>query len=71
MKKPKPDPSSIRHAMRTLKAGRYETVFIGDTHVDATAAKRAGIKSIIYRNGKCGDYRIRDLSSVKRIVWGL
>lgn len=43
---PKPHPEALLLALKTLRLGANETVYIGDTHVDIEAARAAGMMSI-------------------------
>ena len=40
---PKPDPTSIRHVMNLLAVVSERTVYVGDSGIDADAAKNAGV----------------------------
>jgi HAD superfamily hydrolase (TIGR01509 family) len=48
VKKKKPDPEGILKALSGLKAGKEESVFVGDASTDIKAATAAGIPSILY-----------------------
>ena len=47
----KPDPASVKMAMKKLKIKPSETCLIGDTHQDIETAKRAGIRCIAVTYG--------------------
>ena len=43
----KPDPEGILSALKALKVEAREALFVGDSLSDITAAKRAGVKSVL------------------------
>ena len=43
----KPDPEGILNALNALEVEAHEALFVGDSISDITAAKRAGVKSIL------------------------
>ena len=42
----KPDPAPLEHALELLRAGRDESVYVGDSPFDIRAAKGAGVHSV-------------------------
>jgi phosphoglycolate phosphatase len=66
----KPHPEGLLKAMTFLNVTSDEAVYIGDTAVDAEAAKAAGIPSIIFSQTKpsFGDYRISDLAELPEFI---
>ena len=51
LRKGKPHPEILRRIMRRFGALPEETVFVGDMPIDAQAAKRAGVRSVIVSTG--------------------
>ena len=49
--RPKPDPSSLFLAMESCGASKETTLYLGDTAVDAEAARRAGIDFVAVTTG--------------------
>ncbi|OGT26825.1 MAG: hypothetical protein A3I77_07275 [Gammaproteobacteria bacterium RIFCSPLOWO2_02_FULL_42_14] len=47
----KPDPLPLQHACQLLGVPCHEAVYIGDMQTDVEAAKRAGMKSIVFSHG--------------------
>jgi len=47
---PKPHPESIARILETLRIGKNETVFVGDSEIDKQTASSAGVKFIAYKN---------------------
>ena len=58
----KPAPDSLLLALKKLKVKRNEAIFVGDTHNDILAGKRAKITTIGY--GIKGDFRISSLKEI-------
>lgn len=59
--KHKPDPEPLLLALKQLAIPPEESVYIGDTNTDIEAAKRAGMKVIVYtKNTVSGADRITD-----------
>ena len=54
VKRPKPDPEGLRTAMARLGAGPEDTLFCGDTVLDAGAAQNAGTHFAAVLNGTTG-----------------
>lgn len=54
LQKRKPDPDSILHACNLLKQDPTTCLYIGDTLVDVTASKAAGVKSLVVLYGYIG-----------------
>ncbi|MDP4152378.1 MAG: HAD-IIIA family hydrolase [Bacillota bacterium] len=44
--KPKPDPSSLLHIMKTLSVSPQETLYVGDSNIDIFTAHNAGVKAV-------------------------
>ncbi len=68
MKHPKPNPEALKKLMKHFNVKPHEALYIGDTSFDSRAAKRAHVVSIIYKNKKLGDYHIRDIIQIKKII---
>ena len=67
--RPKPDPEPLRLIMDRLGAVEEETIFIGDSEVDAETARGAGVPLVAYRNrALTAAYHISHLSEIKEIV---
>ena len=67
--RPKPDPEALTLIMDRLGVGKEETIFIGDSEVDAETALRAGVSLAAYRNPALkADYHVSNLSEIKDIV---
>ena len=54
VKRPKPDPEGLRTAMARLGSGPEDTLFCGDTVLDAGAAQNAGTHFTAVLNGTTG-----------------
>jgi len=50
VKNPKPHPESIARIVETLRIGKNEAVFVGDSEIDKQTAVSAGVKFIAYKN---------------------
>lgn len=67
--KPKPNPQVIQKVIKHFNVKPSETIYVGDTHVDSEAAKRAGVISIILINKKDGgDYKVKDLLEIIKVI---
>jgi len=67
--RPKPDPESINLILETLKIPAGQALFIGDSEVDAAAARAAGVDLAAYRNSALtAEYHLENLDQVKTIV---
>lgn len=51
LKKGKPHPEILNKIMERFKAKPFESVYIGDMHIDAQAGRRAKVKTIIVTTG--------------------
>lgn len=51
LERKKPDPLPLQHACRLLGVLSHEAVYIGDMHTDVEAAKRAGMRNIVFSYG--------------------
>jgi HAD superfamily hydrolase (TIGR01509 family) len=47
---PKPDPRVMAHTLEGLGLGREEVVYVGDSSVDESLARAAGVRLIAFRN---------------------
>jgi len=54
----KPDPAPLRHCLKLLGAGPEETLYVGDSEIDADTAAAAGLGFALYSGG----YRKRPLA---------
>jgi HAD superfamily hydrolase (TIGR01549 family) len=69
--RPKPDPEALRLIMDRLGVVEEETIFIGDSEIDAEAAARAGVALVSYCNlALPAVYHVSSLSEIKEIVEG-
>lgn len=50
VKKPKPDPESIKLILDTLRVKKERALFVGDSEIDRIAALSSGIKFVAYKN---------------------
>jgi len=67
--RPKPDPESINLILETLKIPADQALFIGDSEVDAAAARAAGVDLAAYRNSALpAEYHLENLAEVKTIL---
>jgi HAD superfamily hydrolase (TIGR01549 family) len=69
-KKPKPDPEPILVALGKLNSKPEESIYVGDSDIDAIAAKAARVKAIIYSNKKVpnADFYIDSLNEIELIA---
>ncbi|WP_459616042.1 HAD family hydrolase [Bordetella sp. 2513F-2] len=49
--RPKPDAEPLRQAFAALGVTADQSAYIGDTHVDALSASRAGVPFLLFRSG--------------------
>lgn len=63
--KSKPEPDIFLHAAEKLKVEPHKCIVIEDSHNGATAAKRAGMKCIGFKNPNSGN---QDLSIADKII---
>ena len=50
VKNPKPHPESIEKILETLRLGKDEAIFVGDSEIDRQTAAAAGVEFIAYKN---------------------
>lgn len=48
---PKPDPAPVRHALAALDAGPEQAILIGDSGIDAAAARAFSIPFLLFQGG--------------------
>ena len=54
---------------KRLRIRKKQVLYVGDSFADSIAAKRAGVKCVIYRNNRLrADYHINDFKALKRIL---
>ena len=63
----KPDPDIVHAALKRAKARPEDAVMIGDTPYDLEAARRAGVRAIVFR---CGGWSDADLKGADAIYDG-
>ena len=51
LEKRKPDPEPLLHTMRALGSDAAQTLYVGDSEVDAETAERAGLPFALYTRG--------------------
>lgn len=67
--RPKPDPECLNNIMAELGVSTAETLYIGDSEVDAQTARAAGVPLIAYQNPKLDAWRhIQSLNQVKGLL---
>jgi len=59
LKKGKPHPEILQKIMQRLKAGPQQTLYVGDMPIDAQAARRAGVKSVVVATGSASIRQLR------------
>jgi len=64
VKYPKPNPESIKKALKILKLKPEEAVYVGDFHTDHKAAKDAGLKAIMLDKKCQTKYHIKSLKEL-------
>lgn len=68
---PKPNPESIFLILDRLKVRAGQTLFVGDSEVDAATAEAAGVSLAAYKNQALpAAFHIEDLGRIKTIVTG-
>ena len=68
---PKPDPEVLIRVVDHFSVETREVIYIGDSSVDETAARGAGVVLAAYQNPKmAADYHIERLTEVKAILNG-
>ncbi|MEW6266208.1 MAG: HAD-IA family hydrolase [Thermodesulfobacteriota bacterium] len=66
---PKPDPEMIELALKRLNVPAREALYIGDSELDARAARAADVRLAAYKNPDLeADYHLDDLAQVKDIL---
>ena len=66
---PKPHPEQLLYLLRVFKIAPLEMLFIGDSELDAAAAREAGVPFVAYANQALpADHHISDLSQVMRLL---
>ncbi len=77
VKKVKPHPDHLIHAMKSLKISGKETIMVGDHMIDIQAGKRVGMKTVGVLTGRTNkeefekagaDYILASVSEIYRIV---
>ena len=74
IRKHKPWPHQINYVIRKMRKKGFkfrkdEILYVGDSYTDSIAAKRAGVKCVIYRNNRLKtDYHINDFKKLKLIL---
>lgn len=67
----KPHPESVLLILEKLKVPAHEAIFIGDSEIDARAARAAGVKLAAYRNPELiADVHIDDMLEMKTVLGG-
>lgn len=59
----KPDPAPLLHALDALGATAAEAIFIGDSDVDAAAARRCGMPFLLFEGGYGGAIEDSDVAA--------
>jgi HAD superfamily hydrolase (TIGR01509 family) len=73
---PKPDPTAISELMKQLEITPEQALMVGDFALDIEAGKRAGIATVLVRNGDSrskgleADYEIDNLLELLEIIDG-
>ncbi len=63
---PKPHPESLHHILAMWRLGRGDIVFVGDSSVDQTTARRAGVRFWAYKNPSLdADLHVPDFMALK------
>ncbi len=69
--RPKPFPDMLLRVLEYFKAEPGQTLYVGDSEVDETAAKAAGIQLIAYKNPRLdAAFHITGLNEIETIVDG-
>jgi len=64
--RPKPDPEGVRMIMRRLGVEPDRTIYVGDSSIDQTTAREAGIAFWAYRDPELeADLHFRDFSGLR------
>ncbi|HHW97480.1 MAG: HAD family hydrolase [Myxococcota bacterium] len=68
----KPDPAAMKQVLDALEAGAEQAVMVGDSWVDAAAAKAAGMQFVLVRTGMWKTVEVNDdmvvLDQIKNLV---
>ena len=66
---PKPHPEALIRILEALEVGRENTLYVGDSPVDAQTAAAAGVPFVAYRNGALpADYHASRMWDVAALV---
>jgi phosphoglycolate phosphatase len=66
---PKPHPEALNKVAAHFAVGPEQVLYVGDSQVDETAAKAAGIAFVAYRNpALTADYHIRQLAEIPGLL---
>ncbi len=66
---PKPHPEAINRVVDHFSVTPGEVIYVGDSQVDESAARAAGVAFVAYRNpALAADHHIRRLAEVARLV---
>jgi len=69
VRQPKPHPESLLKILKHFGFSPHEAIYIGDSEIDALAAKEAGIPLIAYKNGNlssaaCGVEHFKEIQAL-------
>ena len=72
VKQPKPHPESLLKILRHFGLAPHESIYIGDSEIDALAARQAGIPLIAYKNGNLSSavYSVEHFKEIERLLEG-
>ena len=72
MAMPKPHPESLVNTMKKLNLKKSECLYVGDTDIDTTYAKRAGVKFALLRHSRNSniraDFKLKKLTDLIAVV---
>lgn len=68
VKKPKPSPEGIIHAMKKMKIRPDEVIYVGDTINDVKAARAAGIEVYLLKHRYNKNIKARKINKLKDIL---
>ncbi len=69
--RPKPHPEALEKILHHFRAKPRQAVYVGDSDVDARAARGAGVRFVAYKNASLpADYHIRRLEDLEAILTG-
>jgi phosphoglycolate phosphatase len=67
--RPKPDPESLCKILGHFQVAPREALYLGDSEVDALAAKQAGIPLVAYKNGRLeAAVHVRSFAALKGLL---